>query len=40
LDQGATFVFQVTLTFTADTSNMNVSTYTTAATVTGSFRVK
>jgi PKD repeat protein len=40
LDQGATFVFQLTLTFTADTSNMNVSTYTTAATVTGSFRVK
>jgi PKD repeat protein len=40
LDQGATFVFQVRLTFTTDTSNMNIATYTLAATVTNSFRVK
>jgi PKD repeat protein len=40
LDQGATFVFQVRLTFTADTSNMNIATYTTAATRTFSFRVR
>jgi PKD repeat protein len=40
LDQGATFVFQVKLTFTADTSNMNIATYTTAATRTFSFRVR
>jgi hypothetical protein len=40
LDQGATFVFQVRLTFTADTSNMNIATYTTAATRTFSFRIR
>jgi len=40
LDQGTTFVFQVRLTFTANTSNMNISTYTLAATVTGSFRIR
>jgi PKD repeat protein len=40
LDQGLTFVFQVRLTFTADTSNMNISTYTLAATETFSFRIR
>jgi PKD repeat protein len=40
LDQGTTFVFQVRLTFTTDTSNMNVSTYTLAASPTLSFRIR
>jgi PKD repeat protein len=40
LDQGTTFVFQVRLTFTADTSNTNVATYTTAALRTFSFRIR
>ena len=40
LDQGLTFVFQVRLTFTADTSNINISTYTLAATETFSFRIR
>jgi hypothetical protein len=40
LDQGATFIFQVRLTFTADTSNMDITTYTLAATRTFSFRVR
>ncbi len=40
LDQGQTFVMQVTLTFTSNTSNTNVSTYTLAASRTFSFRIK
>jgi len=39
-DQGKTFNFQVTLTFTSNTSNTDVSTYTLAATKSGSFQVK
>ncbi len=40
LDQFKTFNFQVTLTFTTNTSNMDVSTYTLAATRTFNFQVK
>jgi PKD repeat protein len=40
LDQFTTFVFQVRLTFTADTSNTNVATYTLAAFRTFSFRIR
>jgi PKD repeat protein len=40
LDKGTTFNFQVRLTFTADTSNMDTTTYTTAATRTFSFRIR
>jgi len=40
LDQGKTFNFEVTLTFTANTSNTDVNTYTVAATKSGAFQVK
>ena len=40
LDQGQTFIGQVTLSFTSDTSNMDTSTYTVAAAVSISFRIK
>jgi hypothetical protein len=40
LDQGKTFNSQVTLTFTANTSNTDVSTYTLAASRAFSFQIK
>jgi len=40
LDQGQTSIGQVTLSFTSNTSNMDTSTYTVAASQTISFRVK
>jgi len=40
LDQGQTFIGQITLTFTSDTSNMDTSTYTLAATETISFKIR
>ncbi len=39
LDQGQTFVMQVTVTFTTDTSNMAVGTYLLASSRTFSFRI-
>jgi len=40
LDQGKTFNFEVTLSFTTNTSNTDTSTYTLAATKSSSFQVK
>jgi PKD repeat protein len=40
LDQFTTFVFQVRLTFTSDTTNTDITTYTLAAIRTFSFRVR
>jgi PKD repeat protein len=40
LDPGLTFVFQVRLTFTTDTTNMDITTYTLAAMRTFSFRIR
>jgi len=39
-DQGQTSIGQITLTFTSNTSNMDTTTYTVAATETISFRIK